>query len=491
MTVPILDSLHAASKTEILKVLMMLKPNTCSLDILPTPFMKLTAPSHVNIPTGLVNQSFASGTFPSELKKATITPLLKMTSLNRDILRNYRLVPSLPLTAKLLEKVAASRLSGHLREHGLEKELQSAYKPQQSCETALLKMQQDIATAMDRGRTVLLVMLDLSAAFDTVDGHLLTNTLTARFGVTRTAFRWFESYLSGRTHHVRIGTATSSERHLRRGVPQGSALGPLLFSLYTAPLSDILRKHGVGYHHYADDQQLYASYEPSIPGNLEQALARLQNCIRDNKAWMVAAKLRLSNDKTEFLAPMSPHQHRIHAGLSLQLGDVTVRPVSSVRNLGVYFDQFLTMHRHVSSVCSKASFHLRGIGSIRHYITREVCHSLVIALVISHLDFCNALLSGLSACQVQRLRKIQNRVARLVTLTPPKLPATPARSELHWLPVGARVSLKVLVYAFKAINDLAPEHLSDLLMPYTRHPRLRQLHDELQLATPVAATRVV
>ena len=132
---------------------------------------------------------------------------------------------------------------------------------------------------MDSGRAVFLVMLDLSAAFDTVDGHLLTKTLTARFGVTGTALRWFESYLSGRTYHVRIGTATSSERHLRRGVPQGSVLGPLLFSLYTAPLSDILRKHGVGYHHYADDQQLYVSNKPSIPGNLEQALARLQNCI--------------------------------------------------------------------------------------------------------------------------------------------------------------------------------------------------------------------
>ena len=134
---------------------------------------------------------------------------------------------------------------------------------------------------------------------------------------------------------------------------------------------------------------------------------------------------------------MSPHQHRTHAGLSLQLGDVAVRPVSSVRSLGVHFDQFLrpTMQRHVSSACSKASFHLQRIGSIRHYITREVCHSLVIALVISHLHFCNALLSGLSACQAQRLQKVQNRAAHFVTLTPSTLPATLARAELHSLPV--------------------------------------------------------
>ena len=133
----------------------------------------------------------------------------------------------------------------------------------------------------------------------------------------------------------------------------------------------------------------------------------------------------------------------------------------------------------MSSVCCKASFHLWRIGSIRHYITREVCHSLVIALVISHLDFCNALLSGLSACRAQRLQKVQNRATRLVTQTPPTLAATLARAELHWLPVRAHVSFKVLVYVYKTMNNLAPVYLSDLLTPYIRHPRLRQLHDEL------------
>ena len=216
--------------------------------------MKPTASSHAELLSGLVSQSFAFGTFPSEPKKAAITPLLKLTSLDRDTIRNYRPVSSLPLTTKLLENVVASQVSSHLRQNGLEEDLQSAYKPQHSCETAPLKVKQDIALALDSGQAVLLVICHLSVAFGTIDSHLLTKTLTARFGVTGTALRCFESDLSDRTHHVRIGTAASSERYLRHGVPQASVLGLLLFSLYTAPLSDILVKHGVGCHHYADDQ---------------------------------------------------------------------------------------------------------------------------------------------------------------------------------------------------------------------------------------------
>ena len=127
---------------------------------------------------------------------------------------------------------------------------------------------------MDNGRAVLLVMLDLLAAFDATDHHLLTQTLTTRFGVTGNALLWFELYLFGRTHYLTTGTAASSERLLRHSVPQRSVVGPLLFSLFTAPLPNVLRKHGVGYHHYADDQQLYVSYGGFVPGNLEPALAR-------------------------------------------------------------------------------------------------------------------------------------------------------------------------------------------------------------------------
>ena len=145
------------------------------------------------------------------------------------------------------------------------------------------------------------------------------------------------------------------------------------------------------------------------------------------------------------------------------------------------------MHHHVTSVCSKANFHLWRIGSIRRYITKDVCHSLVISLVTSQLDYCNALLSGLRGKDLQLLQKVQNRAARLVTLTAPRTPATPIRMELHWLPVESRISFKILVYVYKAVNGLAPGYIQELLTPRTRNSRLRQLHDELQLATPIAA----
>ncbi len=378
----------------------------------------------------------------------------------------------------------------HLHEHNLNEELQSAYRPQHSCETALLRVQQDIASAMDKNKAVLLVMLDMSAAFDTIDAALLMDTLHSRFGVTGTALQWFSSYMTDRTHCVRIGSSVSSERQLKYGVPQGSVLGPLLFTIYTTPVSDILKKHGADYHKFADDLQLSTSYYPNIPGDLERALTRLKNCVHDIKIWLIKAKLKLNDGKTEFLALVSRHQYKTYGCPELPLDDLVIKPVDSVRNLGAHFDRFLTMHQHVSATCAKANFHLRRIGSIRRYITREVCHSLVVALVMSHLDYCNALLSGLSGAELGRMQKVQNRAARLVTLTPPTLPATPLRKELHWLPVHARISFKVLVYVYKSLNGLAPDYLSSLLTLQSRNPRLRQLHDDLQLATPVAS-RVV
>ena len=153
----------------------------------------------------------------------------------------------------------ASRLNIHLCKNNLIDETQSAYRQHHSTETALLKVQTDILMALDQGSVAVLLMLDLSAAFDTIDHRILLNRFEHMFGITGPALAWFVSYLTDRYQSVTFGEAVSTGKLLKFGVPQGSVLGPIVYCMYTKPVGDIIRRHGLLHHCYADDTQVYHS----------------------------------------------------------------------------------------------------------------------------------------------------------------------------------------------------------------------------------------
>ena len=170
--------------------------------------------------------------------------------------------------------------------------------PAHSTETALLKIHSDILASMDAGKVTALTLLDLSAAFDTIDHTILLSRLDDWFGVTGKALYWFESYLTGRFQRNKLGDCLSYKADLKFQVPQGSVLGPLLFTLYTTPLSSMIFEHAIPHHLYADDSQLYVSF---ASGDSAAALNGLQSCLASVQTWMPANKLKLNPDKTEFL----------------------------------------------------------------------------------------------------------------------------------------------------------------------------------------------
>ena len=185
--------------------------------------------------------------------------------------------------------------------HHLDETFQSAYKNFHSTETALVRVQNDILCAIDNNESVILLLLDLSAAFDTVDHSILLSRLRDRFGVNGTAAAWFESYLTSRTQFVRVHFCWSTQRSLERGVPQGSVLGPLLYLLYTSPIADIIKFHKLQYHLYADDTQLYISFRTDCSYDLSLAKRRVECCVNDIDCWMVNNGLKLNQDKTELV----------------------------------------------------------------------------------------------------------------------------------------------------------------------------------------------
>ena len=234
-----------------------------------------------------------------------MTPLLKKTSLDTEQLKNYRPVSNIPFLSKVLEKIAVKRLLNHLQSNDLHEVNQSAYKRQHSTEIALLKVQNDIACALDKNKAVVFVMLDLSAAFDTVDHNQLLYVLESEFSVTDKALSWFSSYLKGRTQRVKIGPDMSAYLHLKCGVPQGSVLGPIMFILLTTSLRRILKKYNFFYHKYADDIQLYVIFDPSVPGDRERAIRRMEACVKEIRLWMASRWLKLNDDKTDLAIFMS------------------------------------------------------------------------------------------------------------------------------------------------------------------------------------------
>ena len=201
--------------------------------------------------THIVNKSLEEGLFPSNLKHANLTPLLKKENLDKEILKNYRPVSNLPFLSKVIEKFVAAHLRTHLEVNKLWCKMQSAYRPFHSTKSALLCVQNYILSSLNNRKMVALVLLDLSAAFDTIDHEKLLHRLETRFGINGTALDWFRSYLSNRSQAVRINNSLSEKMYLN--FPQGSVLGPILFTLYVAPVADIAKKHGVSHMLYADD----------------------------------------------------------------------------------------------------------------------------------------------------------------------------------------------------------------------------------------------
>ena len=187
----------------------------------------------------IINTSLTIVIVPRDLKTAVVKPLLKKPSLHKNCLKNYRPVSDLPIVSRILEKVILHKLLSHLQENNLSNPFQSAYRAGHSTETILLRIVNDILSALDNDNIPVLLLLDLSAAFDTTDHNILLSRLNSVFGIQSTALQWFHSYLSDRYQSTSVNNSSSSPSQLMYGVPEGSVLGPILFVLYTTPLSNM------------------------------------------------------------------------------------------------------------------------------------------------------------------------------------------------------------------------------------------------------------
>ena len=409
----------------------------------------------------LVNKSLSTGSVEG-IKDSVIIPLLKKSGIDSEELKNYRPVTNELYISKLTEKVVTIRLFKHMSFNNLHSKYQHGYKMFHGTETLLLKLVNDTLIGFESNSLTILLLIDLSAAFDTVDINKLLDILERDIGIKGIALQWFRSFLTGRTQRVKIKNSLSDTLPVLFGVPQGSVLGPVLFNIYASSLSHVIKNAGFNTSGYADDNNAYKSLALSFQVNvIMKQLPELLDKIND---WMNMFFLKMNPDKTEIIMLMPQQLKDAHTINGCIFSDGScIRFANFVKNLGFMLDKHLHMDVHVNSVVSQCYKMLSDIGKVRELLSYKHTQILVHAVISSRLDYCNSLLYGANKTVINKLQKVQNAAARLISLRRKHDSISDVIDQLHWLRVEARIIFKLLVLVFKCLHDMAPQCIVDLI----------------------------
>ena len=481
----ILREFKPFSLSEVKKLILKMPVKHCALDPMPTWLLRECIDEFLPLTTEIVNLSLQLGEMPLALKHALVRPLLKKPGLD-PIMKNYRPVSNLPFLSKVIESAVMKQYNEHMCRNNYLDNKQSAYKKFHSTETLLTKIHNDVMLSLSKGEVTILVLLDLSAAFDTIDHNILIRRLKDRYNIHGKALEWFKSYLSQRSQAVNINNVTSAKKDLKYGVPQGSKLGPILFNSYVAPVSEVAKRNHVEDEKYADDEQLVLSFKPNCLKDQVDAVTKMEKCIADIRDFLHENMLCNNGDKTELLIIGTPHQLKKLKINSIKVDNTVIKTADNVKNLGVIFDKEMTMEKHVNKMCKSVYFNLRNVSKIRNSLDIETAKTAVNALVTPHLDYCNGLLYGINTKLLDKLQVAQNSAVRLIKKLKKRDSVTCHRKNLHWLPIPARIEFKILMNTWKALNGQSPEYIKTLLQEKEPIGSLRS-NDKLLLSTQIAS----
>ena len=431
-------------------------------DPLPQPLLKSNLEVLLPYILDLVNLSLSLGDI-SGLKESIINPIIKKLESNVNLHKNYRPIMNLQFLSKVIEKVVLKQLTEHMTHNNLHTPQQFGYKKNFSTETLLLQIVDDVLVGFEEHSATILIMLDMSAAFDTVDIQKLLDILENSIGLKGTVLKWFESFLLNRTQRVLINGQLSEVLITLYGVPQGSVLGPVLFNIYVRSLPSVIRNHGFLPSMYADDTNARLKF--SLLFQYHNINVRIPKLVSEISDWMSEHFLKINADKTEIILFRPPSTKSVPTIQGMFIGDTCIRFSETVKLLGVTLDTHLTFDSHVNKVVSESFYHLKNVSKIKRYLTLAETEKVIHAIVTSKFDYCNVLLNGIKSSAITKLQKVQNYAARLVTnLIGRSHVIDEVLHDLHWLSIRKRTLFKVLLMIHKFFIGAVPEYFTELLI---------------------------
>ena len=409
----------------------------------------------ISHPLSLIfNKSIKSGIFPDKWKIAKITPIHKANAKNDP--NNYRPISVLPIVAKVFEKVVFSQLYTYLTTNNLLTKLQSGFRANHSTLTALLSATENWLNSIDTGHLNGVTLIDLSKAFDTVDHQILLKKLDC-YGVQNNSLNWFVSYLHKRTQCTVVNNNTSQVRYITTGVPQGSNLGPLLFLLYINDLPNCLEHATPGM--YADDTQI------TVTSESVSELERILNRDMENIGlWLRANRLAANTTKTEFMVIASNYRlNQLLHDPQIKLDQQVIKRVTKAKLLGVIVDEKLSWGDHINDiVVPKVLKGLQMLRALRPLLSVPQMASLYNTLVLPHFDYCSSLWGNLGKVLRDKVQKLQNRAARIITRDSYDVRSKDILQKLNWSDLQQRRNMQMSILMYKILNGQAPSYLSDL-----------------------------
>lgn len=408
----------------------------------------------------IFNQCLSHGVHPTIWKEAKIIPLPKdkNKSFNGP---NSRPISILPLLSKVVEKIVFNQVMDYFSANNLLSSCQHAYREDHSTSTALAQMTDDWLTGMDKSKLVGAVMLDFSAAFDIINHSLLINKLQC-YGFSPRATSWFKHYLTDRKQCVFFNGSYSNQIIIDCGVPQGSCLGPLLYTIFTNDLPLCVKDVNIVM--YADDTTLYwaATSEQSVTETLSSALTDVNNWVQHNQ-------LVLNIAKTKSIVFGSRHRLVNNPVLNLSINNNNIEQVNSIKLLGLTIDKSLSWSNHIKNIVSKIG---KGISMTRKcsaFVTPSIIKPVIHSLALSHLEYCSVIWSSALKSDMKKLQVAQNKAARLVLGCFFRTNTAYMHRQLNWLTVVQKGSLQLLMLLRSVISTNNPLSLANQLQLTATH----------------------
>ena len=441
---------------EVKKIIKSLKSNSSGHDDISSFFVKI-ATDYISIPlANIINASLKHRKFPENWKKAIVKPIPKIS--NATLPTDFRPISLLTTFSKICEKAVTCQIITFLEQNNKRDKNQSAYRKHHSTTTALLNISDDIYDAIDDSELTILVLLDYSKAFDTINHRLLYAKLQS-LGFDFSAISWICSYLTDRKQKVKTSTDESGWETIKNGVPQGSVLGPLLFSILVHDIGKCI-KNGK-YHMYADDTQMY--YRTQIH-NIYDTIKRINEDIARVAKYSESNCLKINAKKSYCIYMGSKHTlKQINLVDHVLLKNNPIKKLPTVKNLGVMFDENLTWENHINGVIKGAFFKLKQFYRFKNFLTTETKYRLVEVYVLSKLNYCNTVTQGITMALKNKLQLLQNTCIRYIYNLKKYDHITPHLDKLNTLNIENRTKYHGLSQMHKIIKGLAPPYLMERL----------------------------